>query len=59
MGEHPETLGIAFEVKKVGALGLAHRIQPAAPGGLLEPVTDSVFAGMAEGWVADVMGQAG
>lgn len=59
LGEHPKTLGIAFEVKEVIAFGAAHVIQPAAPGGLLEPVANGVFARVPERWVADVMGQAG
>ena len=59
LGQDAKALGIALEIEKVGALGIAHRIEPAAPGGLLEPMADGVFAGMAEGRVADVMGQAG
>ena len=59
LGQYPEPLGIAFEVEEVVALGLAHRIQPATSGSLLEPVADGIFTGMAEGRVADVVGQAG
>lgn len=59
LGEDPKALGIAFEVEKVGALSVAHVIQPAASGGLLEPVADGIFARVAERRVADVMGQAG
>lgn len=58
LGEHAKALGVAFEVEKVGALGVVHRVQPAAPGGLLEPVADGVFAGVAERRIADVVGQA-
>ncbi|MNZ33415.1 hypothetical protein D3C78_507610 [compost metagenome] len=59
LGEYPKALGVAFEVEEVGALVVAHVVQPATPGGLLEPVADGVFARVAERWVADVMGQAG
>ena len=59
LGQHAEALGIALEVEEVIALGAAHVVQPAAPGRLLEPVADGVFAGVAERWVADVVGQAG
>jgi len=59
LGQHPEALGVAFEIEEVIALGHAHVVQPAAPGGLLEPMADGVFAGVPEGRVADVMGQAG
>lgn len=58
LGEDAKALGVAFEMQEVGAFFLAHAVQPAAPGGLLEPVADGVFAGVAEGRVADVMGQA-
>ncbi len=47
-----------LEVQEVGALLFAHPIQPAAPGGLLEPVADGILAGMAEGRVTDVVGEA-
>ncbi|MNY22768.1 hypothetical protein D3C86_1564070 [compost metagenome] len=57
--EYPEALGIAFEIEEVIAFDFAHGIQPATAGGLLEPVPDGVFAGVAEGRVADVVGQAG
>ncbi|MNG24480.1 hypothetical protein D3C84_1092080 [compost metagenome] len=59
LGQDPKALGVAFEVEEVIALRFAHRIQPAPSRGLLEPVPDRVFAGMAEGWIANVMGQAG
>lgn len=58
LGEHPKALGITFEVEEVGALVITHVVQPTAPCGLLEPVADGVFAGMAKRWVTDVMGQA-
>ncbi|MCY1413335.1 hypothetical protein D9M71_287640 [compost metagenome] len=59
LGQHAEALGVALEVQEVGALLLAHLVQPAARGGLLEPVADGVLAGVAERRVADVVGQAG
>ncbi|MDT4847913.1 hypothetical protein FQZ97_819900 [compost metagenome] len=59
LGQYPQTLGVALEAEEVGALGLAHGVQPAPCGGLLEPVADGVFAGVAERRVADVVGQAG
>ena len=59
LGEYAKALRVAFEIEKVAALGIAHRIQPAAPGGLLEPVANGVFAGVAERRVADIVGQAG
>ncbi len=57
--EHPEPLRIALEVEKVVALGLAHRIEPASSGRLVEPVANRIFAGVAERRVADVVCQAG
>ena len=57
LGQHAETLGVAFEIEEVVALDVAHRIEPAASGGLFEPVTDGVFAGVAERRVADVVRQ--
>ena len=59
LGEYAKTLGVTFEAEKVAALGLAHGVQPATSSRLLEPVADSVFAGVAERWVADVVSQAG
>lgn len=59
LSEHAETLGIAFEIEEVTALGFAHAIQPAAPGRLLKPMANRVFTGMAEWRVADVMSEAG
>ncbi|MDT4872942.1 hypothetical protein FQZ97_1081570 [compost metagenome] len=59
LGQYPQPLGVAFETEEVGALGLAHGVQPALCRGLLEPVADGVFARVAEGWIADVVGQAG
>ena len=59
LGEHAKALGVALEIQEVCPLVIAHVIQPATPGGLLEPVADGVLAGVAEGWVADVVGQAG
>ncbi|MNR48667.1 hypothetical protein D3C85_1679300 [compost metagenome] len=58
LGEDAKALGVTFEVEKIAAFGGAHRIQPATPGGLLEPVAYGILAGVAEGWVADVMSQA-
>ena len=58
LGQHAKTLGVAFEVKEVIALGAAHVVQPAASRRLLEPVANGVFAGVPERWVANVMGQA-
>lgn len=58
LGEHTKALGIALEIQKIGPLVVAHVIQPSTPGCLLEPVADGVLAGVAEGWVADVVGQA-
>jgi uncharacterized protein YoaH (UPF0181 family) len=57
--QHSKTLSIALEIQKVTALGLAHAVQPAAPGRLLKPMADGVFAGMAKRRVADVVSQAG
>lgn len=57
--EYPKALGVAFEIEEVVALGRAHVVQPAAPGRLLEPMANRIFAGMPERRVADVMGQAG
>ncbi|MNP60689.1 hypothetical protein D3C76_1557930 [compost metagenome] len=57
--QHAKPLGITLEIEEVGALVVAHIIQPAASCCLLEPVTDGVFARVAERWVADVVGQAG
>jgi hypothetical protein len=57
--QHPETLGVAFEIEEVTSFRFAHCVQPAAPGGLLEPVPNRIFTGMPERRVADVMGQAG
>lgn len=59
LSEHAKTLGVAFEIEEVTTLGFAHAVQPAAPGGLLKPVANGVFTGMAERWVADVVGQTG
>ncbi|MNN25693.1 hypothetical protein D3C81_1391760 [compost metagenome] len=59
LGEDAKALGIAFEVEEVGALVVAHGVQPATPRRLLEPVADGVFARMAERWVANIVGQAG
>lgn len=59
LGEYAKALGVAFEIEKVAAFGIAHRIQPAASGGLLKPVANGVFAGVAEWRVADIVGQAG
>lgn len=59
LSEHPETLGVALEVEEVIALDFAHCVQPATACRLFEPVTDGVFTGVAEGWVANVVGQAG
>lgn len=59
LGQHAKALGIAFEIEEVAPFGIAHRIQPAASGGLLEPVPDRVLAGVAERRVADIVGQAG
>ena len=56
--EHAESLGVAFEIEEVTALGFAHAVQPAAPGSLLKPMADRVFARMAERRIADVVGQA-
>src|SRR3546814_19558718 len=46
--EHPEPLGVAFEIEKVVALGFAHGVKPTAACGLLEPIADGILAGMAE-----------
>lgn len=51
-------MGVALEVEEVGTLVVAHVVQPATPGGLLEPVANGIFAGVAERWVADVVSQA-
>jgi len=59
LGEHAKALSVTLETEKVAALGLVHAVQPAASGGLLEPVADGVFTGVAERRVADVVGQAG
>ncbi|MCY1178434.1 hypothetical protein D9M73_187820 [compost metagenome] len=59
LGQHPQALGIALETEEVGAFGIAHGVQPAPSGGLLEPVADGILAGVAERRVADVVGQAG
>ena len=59
LGEYAKALGIAFEVEEVGALVIAHVVQPATPCCLLEPVANGVFAGVAERRVADVVSQAG
>ncbi|MNQ49941.1 hypothetical protein D3C85_638640 [compost metagenome] len=59
LSEYPKALGIAFEIQEVIALGFTHCIQPATAGGLLEPMADRVFTGMAERRVADVVCQAG
>lgn len=59
LGEDTKALGVAFEVEEIGTLVVAHVVQPATPCCLLEPVADGVFAGMAERWVANVVGQAG
>ena len=59
LGKHAKTLCVAFEVEEVGPLVVVHAVQPATPGGLLEPVANGVFAGVAERRVADVVGQAG
>ncbi|MNH40690.1 hypothetical protein D3C79_1020460 [compost metagenome] len=56
--QHPKALGIAFEIEEVAAFGVRHSVQPTAPGGLLEPMADGIFTGMAERRVADVVGQA-
>ncbi|MCY1402452.1 hypothetical protein D9M71_175940 [compost metagenome] len=58
LSQHAKALGIAFKVKKVIAFVIAHGIEPAAPGGLLEPMANGVFARVPEGRVANVMGQA-
>src|SRR5690606_6068808 len=47
-----------LEIEKVGAFCIAQVVQPAASGGLLEPVANGVLAGMAERRVADIVGQA-
>ncbi|MNE22689.1 hypothetical protein D3C80_1159090 [compost metagenome] len=59
LGQDPEALGVAFEIEKVGTLGVGHCIEPAAPGCLLEPVANGIFTGMAKGRVADVVSKAG
>ncbi|MNK87712.1 hypothetical protein D3C87_1076520 [compost metagenome] len=57
LSQDPETLGIAFEIEEVSAFGFAHAVEPAASGGLLEPVADGVFTRMAERRIADIVGQ--
>jgi len=59
LGEHTKALRVAFEIEEVGAFVVAHVVQPATPGGLLEPVANGVFTGVAERWIANVVSQAG
>lgn len=59
LGKYAKALGIALEIQEVSPLVVAHVVQPAAPGSLLEPVADGILAGVPERRVADVVGQAG
>jgi len=59
LGQYAQALGVALEAEKVGTFCLAQVIQPAALQGLAKPVANGILAGMPEGWVANIMGQAG
>ena len=57
--QHPKALCIAFKAQEVVTLDIAHIIQPATLGGLLEPVANGVFTGVTKRRIANVVGQAG
>ena len=59
LGEYAKALGIALETEKVATFGRTHRIQPATSGGLLKPMADGIFTGMAKGRITNVVSQAG
>ena len=59
-GQHPETLRIALITPEIGAFVLGHGLlQRGGDGGMGEPVTDRLFAGMTERRIADVMAERG